>query len=271
MTTATATLWGSYKYSFEMPKNPTLHDVAWAIALAVHKAEGKTKFTGQPRTYNYIIESLRQHEGTFNYLRYNADSDKKDEIYAAANELQNESKFYKIKCPEHTGYGCAACNGHGYLWERIGYRVGNTFSHKLVIDIDDHDRENMIRVKAFYEPLLQEKFRVYETNGGYWLIGKKEYDKNAFVYAHCKLLCPGLQPEDMHEYRKNLLKLDVKKGNEFIPATPEMIRASPLYEAPVLLSFDLAFTFLSIKREQSTLRESAKHEGDRIVEVMINV
>src|SRR3972149_6014216 len=143
MTTATATLWGSYKYSFEMPKNPTLHNVAWAIALAVHKAEGKTKFTGQPRSYNYIIESL----------------------------IQNESKFYKIKCPEHTGYGCAACNGHGYLWERIGYRVGNTFSHKLVIDIDDHDRENMIRVKAFYEPLFHEKFRVYETNGGDWLIG----------------------------------------------------------------------------------------------------
>ena len=269
MTTATATLWGSYKYSFEMPKNPTLHNVAWAIALAVHKAEGKTKFTGQPRSYNYIIESLRQHEGTFNYLRYNADSGKKDEIYAAANELQNESKFYKIKCPEHTGYGCAACNGHGYLWERIGYRVGNTFSHRVVIDIDEHDRINMMHVKTFYEAVLHEKFKVYETNGGYWLIGNKEYDKTAFVFTHCKLLFPGLKINDLQEYRKNLLKLDVKKGNEFIPATPEMIRASPLYKAPVSLSFDLAFTFLSIKREQSTLRESAKHEGDRIVEVIL--
>lgn len=266
---ATAILWGNYKFSFKMPDNPTLHNMAWTISMAVHKSEGRSKFTGVPRTYNYLIEALRTYEGTFNFMRYNADSDKKDEIYAAANELQNESPFYKVKCDEHMGYGCLNCNGHGYKWERIGYRVGNTFDHVFVIDIDDHNRENMENVKSFYGALLGERFRIYETNGGFWLIGNKFYKtKEEFVFAHAKTLNPVLEFKELQEYRDNLLSLDKLDGHEFTPATPDMIRTSGFYTAPKNLNFDLTFAFLSIKREQSTLRESKKHPTDKIIEII---
>ena len=58
MKQATVTLWGKYKYKISLTGKETLHDVAMKIALEVHNREGKTKFTGVPRAYNYIYDCL---------------------------------------------------------------------------------------------------------------------------------------------------------------------------------------------------------------------
>jgi len=49
MKKAIVTLWGKYKYPVKLKDTMSFHDAAMAISLAVHKKEGKTKFTGKPR------------------------------------------------------------------------------------------------------------------------------------------------------------------------------------------------------------------------------
>ncbi len=270
------TLWERYKYEVEVPDNPTLNEMAWAISLAVHETEGKTKFTGHPRTYNYVKECLLRH--TAHNFRFNASSptpEMEKDIYAAANELNAKSKAVKVKCEDCRGEGvyslehfktpffCEKCNGHGFIIERQAYRVGNTFSNKLVIDIDGKDEQNLIDVKGFYETLLNLKFSVFKTNGGYWLIGDKNFDKiDDFKFAHAKVLNPGLEGEDYKDYIRGLLALDKKSNGEFHGASAEDIRKSKFYRGHG--NFDVAFTFLSIKRERSTLRESKKNKNDKI-------
>ena len=275
------TLWGKYKYDVEVKPNPTLHELAWAISLAVHESENRTKFTDKPRTYNYVMECLLR-KTAYNF-RFNADNptpDKRKELYAAATELTNKTKPIKVKCQECGGEGkvelswsyefgrCHKCNGHGFLIEKQMYRVGTTFNNILAIDIDNHDLENLKTVKDFYERLLNLKFKVIKTSKGCWLFGNRKYkDVKDFVYAHCKVLNPALDKKDTDNYIKALMALDKDNGKEFIPATPEVIKNSGLYSG--VGNFDVAFTFLSIKRERSTIRESKKYKDDKIEEVEI--
>jgi hypothetical protein len=72
------------------------------------------------------------------------------------------------------------------------------------------------------------------------------------------------QRKRMNTYIKALMSLDKTTDKKFIPATAEDVKKSGLYTAPRNLNFDVAFTFLSIKRERSTIRESKKNPGDKI-------
>lgn len=276
------TLWGKYRYKVEVPENPTLHQLAWVISLEVHKQEGKTKFTDRPRTYNYVMECLLR-KTAFNF-RFNADNptqDTRKELYTAASELTNKTKPNKVRCINCYGTGlltepkelsgmqtCPACNGHGFLIERQMYRVGTTFNNILVIDIDNHDEQNLKRVKEFYERILNIKFKIIKTRGGYWLFGNKNYiNIDDWKFAHCQVLYPCLTREQYKGFVKGLLALDKDNGKEFVPATAEDIKKSKFYSG--YGNFDVAFTFLSIKRERSTIRESKKFKEDRIEEVKI--
>ena len=260
--------------------------MAWAISLEVHRKEGKTKFTDKPRTYNYVMECLLR-KTAFNF-RFNSDNptvDTRKELYAAATELTNKTKAVKVICGVCNGTGekirynpdikahmplmtCPKCNGHGFLIEKQVYRVGTTFNHFLVIDIDNHDMNNLKDVVYFYQDVLKLKFRIFKTNKGFWLIGGRRYnDVKSFVNAHLLVLCPDLDLTQAEAYRKALMDLDKDNGKEFIPATAEIIKNSGLYHGHG--KFDVAFTFLSIKRERSTLRESAKGKDDKVEEVFI--
>ena len=66
MKQATVTLWGKYKYKISLDGNETMQDLAFKIALEVHKKENKTKFTDHPRAYNYILECLLR-KSCFNF------------------------------------------------------------------------------------------------------------------------------------------------------------------------------------------------------------
>ena len=268
---ATATLWGKYQFEFEMPKDPTIHNLAWAISVAVHKKEHKTRLIGYPRTYNYVVEALRQNAGAFNFLRYNGDIDKEKDIYKTANELQAESKFKKVPCTcQGKVSNCPECSGHGYVYQRLGWRVGTTFNHAIAIDMDDPSETNMKAVREYYQKVLEMGFRTFKTSGGYWLVGDKLIEnKNQFLCYHCKILNPELNPTlpEMNHYLEKLLALDEGKEANWNPATPEKIKSSGLYKVPEHLNIDIAFTFISIKRGQSTLRQSEKFRGDKIVEV----
>lgn len=275
MKKATVTLWGKYKYEIKLTGKETIHDVVMKIALEVHNQEGKTKFTGVPRAYNYIYECILR-KSCLNF-RANVKNTKNNgqELLNACNELHNKSEFVKTGCLNCGGEGilyrgdeeitCFYCNGHGYVYEHQDYRLGYTQSSTLIIDVDGKDKDNLIKVKGFYENVLQCKFKVFETGNGYWLFSDKKYkDLQSWIFDHCKILNPGLQINSFEKYRTGLLALDVSNGKGFQRATPDIIKNSPYYGVPSDLSFDVAFTFLSIKRERSTIRITKKHKGDKI-------
>jgi len=265
---ATITLWGRYKYRVLLDSNMSMHDVAMEIALAVHKAEGKTKFTRVPRTYNYVFECL-QRQTVHNFRMNASDSqDNRKEIYAAASKLHSSSVPVKSKCLDCSGSGCKKCNGHGYIIMRNNYRVGVTFNHTLVIDIDSHDLQNLLVVVQFYEKILKVKFRIFKTNKGFWLFADKKYQStDDFKFAHCQVLNPYLSRNEYRVFVRELLALDTKDDvGIFKGATALEIKESKFYRGHG--NFDVAFTFLSIKRERSTIRESAKKHGDKIEEVV---
>lgn len=258
------TLWEHYHYNVTIPDTPTLHDIAMAIALEIHTKENKTKFTGKPRTYNYIMECLER-SPAFNF-RINTEQEyamnQTSSLYETANTLQQQVKPIKIQCPNCTDKGCPTCNNHGFLISMRTYRVGSTQSNTLIIDLDNHSMDNLADILSFYEPLLQTKFRVIKTGKGFWLFGDRKYDtKQAFKFAHCQVLNPSLKIEAMDSYVEKLLALDTVDG-KFKGATNDQIRKSSLYHG--VGNFDIAFTFLSIKRERSTIRTSRKHPADKI-------
>jgi hypothetical protein len=249
MKKAIVTLWGKYKYPVELNDNITFHDAAMAISLAVHKKEGKTKFTGKPRSFNYVYECLLR-KSCLNF-RLNSDStvNNDQEMLNAANELNSKSEWIQV----------------GDHYEKQEYRLGYTQNKVLIIDVDGKDEGNLRRVRWYYQDLLQCKFTPIRTGNGYWLFSDKKYnDLDSWVFDHCRILNPQLKRADFHSYKEQLLKLDGNKQGDFKRATPEIIKVSGLYHVPKILYFDIAFTFLSIKRERSTIRYTKKSKDDKI-------
>jgi hypothetical protein len=249
MKKAIVTLWGKYKYPVMLDDNMSFHDAALAISLAVHKKEGKTKFTGKPRSFNYVYECLLR-KSCLNF-RLNSDStvNNEQEMLTAANELNSKSGWIQV----------------GDHYEKQEYRLGYTQNKVLIIDIDGKDMDNIFNIKQYYEGVLNCKFTTIATKNGYWIFSDKKYnDLDSWVFDHCKVLHPQLKRADFHSYKEQLLKLDENKQGDFKRATPEIIKASGLYHAPKVLSFDIAFTFLSIKRERSTIRYTKKSKDDKI-------
>lgn len=251
---AVVTLWGKYKYKIKIKDTDTMHDIAMKIALEVHKGEGKTKFTSKPRTYNYIYECLLRKSCLNFRINTEDNANNEQELLNCANELNSQSEFIK-KIDE---------NGIEY-YEHQDYRLGYTQSNTLIIDVDGKDRVNLINVKTFYENVLNCKFTVIGTKKGYWLFSNHKYDTlNEWIFDNCRVLSPYLERQAFKEYRTNLLALDEKTPGEFNRATPDVITKSWYYKAPKNLNFDVAFTFLSIKRERSTIRITKKGKDDKI-------
>lgn len=287
MKQAIVTLWGKYKYKIYLKGNESMQEIAMKIALEVHNQEGKTKFTGTPRAYNYIYECLLR-KSCLNF-RINTEDTKNNEkeLLQACNELHNKSEFFKKDCDVCKGKGdlenwecdindcnesnlnnsndCYKCKGYGYYYEHQDYRLGYTQSNTLIIDVDGKELDNLKNVKVFYENTLQCEFKVFRTNNGYWLFADKKYkDLQSWVFDHCRVLCPSLELCCFEEYRAKLLALDEGEKGEFQRATPDKIKSSGLYKVPEYINFDVAFTFLSIKRERSTIRITKKHKDDKI-------
>lgn len=85
---------------------------------------------------------------------------------------------------------------------------------------------------------------------------------NEWKYDHCKVLNPSLDRLEMDNYIKALLSLDKDKTGNFLKSSTEKIKESGLYYGQG--DFDIMFTFLSIKRELSTLRIAKKRKTDNI-------
>jgi glutaminase len=85
---------------------------------------------------------------------------------------------------------------------------------------------------------------------------------NEWKYDHCKVLNPSLDRLEMDNYIKALLSLDNDKTGNFLKSSTEKIKESGLYYGQG--DFDIMFTFLSIKRELSTLRIAKKRKTDNI-------
>ena len=287
MKQAIVTLWGKYKYKISLKGNETMQEIAMKIALEVHNQEGKTKFTGTPRAYNYIYECLLR-KSCLNF-RVNTEDTKNNEkeLLQACNELHNKSEFIKTQCDICKGSGdlengeseidkcnevhfnnsvdCPKCKGYGYYYEHQDYRLGYTQSNTLIIDIDRKDEMNLKRVLYYYQTALQCKFKVFKTGNGYWLFSDKKYkDIQSWIFDNCRVFNPNLQLDNFEKYRCGLLELDITSGLGFKRATPDIIKASQYYNAPENINFDVAFTFLSIKRERSTIRITKKHKDDKI-------
>lgn len=252
-----------YSYVFPFPENPTKENLAWAISKAMMGKAKKTKFVGLPRYYKLVTKLLNQ--DTHIHCSPSESIDVKKLQFIDANNRNIEERGSKVQCCNNPA--CEKCKGSGYFYERLMWRVGVSQSHVMIIDIDRKDIENANDIKAFYENALNCKFILIRSNKGYWLISDKKYKSvRDWKFDHCKVLNPLLEPHQMDEYIKSLLSLDKDKDGKFLISSTEKIKESGLYSGHG--DFDLMFTFLSIKRELSTLRISKKRKTD-IIEVIV--
>jgi len=240
-----------YTYEFKTPSANTDSAIAMSISQSMWEKEHKqklTKFSGAPQHYNLLMELLRRKRNV-----YTSNTGKID-YFAEASQRTNEEV--------HTfDEGTNA-------WKVLVWRVGKTFSNRLVIDMDSHDRLNLVRVVNAYEGILGVQFRIIKTHAGYWLISKQECaNKQEFVFQNCKVLCPEITPERVDGFLNLLFAIDYDSIGNFVKASEGMIRDVPGVK-PIGV-FDIRFNFLSIKREQSTLRISKKRPDEKIEEVIL--
>lgn len=235
----------------------TVHDMAMAIALEVHRREHKTKFTTFPRTYEYVYECLLRRSCTT--YRENFKSSGTAELLRHCNDLHNKSEWIK-KTDD---------NGNEYYIHQ-DYRLGYTQSNTLILDVDGKDTNNLSDVKSFYENVLKCKFKIIGTKKGYWLFSDKKYpDMKSWLFDNCRVINPYIKMEETYKFRTDLLSMDMADDKGFSRAAPDTIKTSDLYRAPKELNFDVMFQFLSIKRERSTIRITKKGKDDKIEEINI--
>ena len=231
-----------YEYEFQKPKDDTIEALAFAISNAKHLKEHKTKFTGVPDSYELILGMLKGKN-----IQFSGISTGKTDYFAIASERNNlehpEKKKDKIV--------------------KTKWRVGVTFSNRLVIDIDGHDEKNLKLVSGYYSNIFNDTYTVFKTLHGYWIIFSKRYeDKKFWIYDNCRLLVPELSVDDYPYYLKKLLSLEGDKLNWKPVSSIEFAENNKLFQG--IGSFDIAFTRLSIKRERHTLRLSKKEKGDSL-------
>jgi len=234
-----------YKYSIEYPAIPTKEDIAMAISVAMVSSSKKKRFN-MDRYYNLVLKLLDNHTN----IHYDTGS-KPDGLKAAYREMDIKNKAEKPHVRP---------DGKVDIQE---WRVGKTFSNKVVIDIDNLDRTNLDEVKSFYEELLKIKFTTIQTGGGYWLISDKVYeDVGEWMFNMCKIMQPALKPAELKTYRDCLLSLDTASTL----ATAEDIKKSVYYHGHG--DFCVSFVFMSIKRVKACLRISKKNK-DEVIKVIV--
>lgn len=243
-----------YTYEFEMPKAPTKHNMAVAIATAKGKYEGRRSYTGQPKDYNLIMEML-SHNSTYMYK----DDSREFDYNADADHRNNQERPFRVKCC--SDLACKKCSGNGEYITRLVWRTGETQNHTLIIDIDGKDIENLKTVKKYYEDLFGYKFTAVSTGNGFWLFSSKKYiNVREWKYHNCKILMPSMDICNMDSYMRNLFALD--RENKFGGNISEVVKNSEYYNG--VGNFDVMFTLLSIKRGHHTIRTSKKHDDDKI-------
>lgn len=233
-----------YKYEFVQPKELTKSNLAIAIAIAKGKKEKVSKYTGLPKDYPLIMELLNNQR-----IVYTGAQEEGIDYFKDASIRNYEERDNHI------------WNPITQKWEVLVWRVGRTFSNRLVIDVDGADLGNLKDVKEFYENLLNLKFRALKTNKGFWLISERKYDTLLeWKFDHCRILLPGLTKSGMNRFIQRLADLDKDEFGNFRKATESEIRAVCNCHG----KFDIYFNLLSIKREQSTLRVSKKRKMDKV-------
>lgn len=263
-----------YTYTFIYPENPTMHNLALAMAVAKSKRDKVTKYTGMPKDYN-LFRELLSNNARIVYTKDDPANDVKLDHFADASQRNSEEKPFKKTCVDCTGSlrvkpkykrsECPTCKGYGYLIQRLRWRVGLTQSRTHIIDIDGLCKDNLYLVKSYYESVLGCKFKVIQSNKGYWLVSLTKYDSlSEWLWAHCKVLNPKLQKHEMVEYIEGLKQAE-GTGLQFKKMSSEDFKKSSFYNG--VGDFDVLFTLLSIKRERSTIRISKKKSGDKIIVV----
>lgn len=280
-----------YKYRLSLPDSPTAHDISIAISNEISKDRGSKRINPRKLPGYELCMFLLSNHARIQLPHGNPDPRK--DAYTLANERNQESKPVMIECEHCNGKGelenwelgieisgepnfnnvneCPACKGRGFkIWileNRVGRNpIKDKIPTRLLIDIDNHDLENLKEVKTFYEHNLKQKFTVAKTGGGFWLAGNKQYASlEDWEYDNCRLLNPVLQKSDFVEYKKKLIALDNSTKKMIIGSKNEfnkMIKNSGLYIG--VGTFDLMFTLISIKTGRHTIRDSQKFKGDKI-------
>ena len=226
-----------YEYDFPYVPGQSLEDKAYAISDAMVMSQKKSKPGSRlnpSQYYKLILGYLSKSTD------YHLPGNDLSRCFDTANLYQsNETKT----------------NSH--------WRVGVTGWSCLGIDIDDHDQVNLESVKKFYSGILDTTFTVFKTGGGFWLLSNKKYsDKNEWLYDNCRLFNPHLTRDEYYKYKESILNLDTKDHK----TTTQEFKQSKYYNGHGI--FDIAFTYINIKRGQMTLRISKKRPGDKIEEII---
>jgi hypothetical protein len=271
----------SFKIETSIPAN--IEDLIKQISSQMDNRKRTFRHNKEPiKGYNLLKKILPKALDNIG-IEYNIPNKEasKNLFYQKAHESNQNSlrNSEKIKCPECDGTGlslkhkpvflfrCPKCNGHGYIIKVNMTRVGIKFHDKLAIDLDYHDKEKLASALANLLLIFpDQKFSVFETKHGYWIIGSKIYpDLNGWLFDNCKILKHDLKPNDLRMYLHNLELYDVDTiGSDKDYATE--FKKTNLYNCN--FNIDLLFTIISIRRKNHTLRASKKYPNEpKITEV----
>jgi len=233
-----------YSYDIVPPAVPTKENYAMAIseAMAVSNKNKKSRIH-LDRYYNLIIKIINNSNI---FLSNGLTTDTTQSAFSQAKLLNDKEKPFKRD---------------NLMVNRV-WRVGYSQNNRLVMDIDNHDTNNLNTVRVFYESLFGYKFIVVKTHKGYWLISETTYaDKNRWLYDNCRILKPDLLFSEYSQYKEKLLSLDNKDHK----TNSENIKQSGLYSG--VGNFDIIFVFINLKRQICTLRVSKKRP-DEVMELV---
>lgn len=168
-------------------------------------------------------------------------------------------------------YGLKTELEHKNTNPRMHWLVGRRITDRVVIEIDNQDEENLIRVKLFYSRLLSCEFITIKTMHGYHLIQKDKSIDGGF--EKCKIMNPGLEKKNQPKY-----KYEVDKFFKSLKDSSKELTLSELKERSKLLpekiktagldhhvgDIDVMHAFLGIQRNRYVLRISKKNGGDKM-------
>lgn len=154
------------------------------------------------------------------------------------------------------------------------WRVGKVIADRVVIEIDNHDNRNLLKVLGFYSRLFQDTFHVIRTLHGFHLVQRGEIDDAEKLQLYrIKVLYPGCTKKQMLKYIDDLKSMmsDIKsKEDNFEMGTEERLyilrNSLKLYNLDAHYGdIDTLHAMVGILRGKYVLRISKKTNNDKMV------
>ncbi|MFZ3059443.1 MAG: hypothetical protein WA102_06840 [Candidatus Methanoperedens sp.] len=212
-----------------------------------------------------LVETANRQDIRFLFNRF--DCNNLEKAFRVAHELNQ-----KVDKPICKGF----IEKDGKLFKQMSktvWRVGRNYDRNVVLEVDNHDLNNLRELYNFYKSLLGQDFNVFKTLHGFHVIQKVAYKTNdEWLYANSLLLNPSLKLEDLADYVEKIKAFDNSKRNDdTVKDTHKLLGTKEDYIRDFKKSglfqgtgeFDLLYTIRGICFNKYTLRISKKTPTDK--------